>query len=460
MKKDTRKKAFSPWFFWVTLVLLSSACEQEESPVLAINFLGGTINNAILMDGMEGVEPEVTIRLTFSAALAPASFRQKIELEQTSNGSRVSFSLQYAAGSSRADVTAILQRNTTYRLKLQEGVIGANGEQLDRSRQWQFSTIGEEVITEQAPCVNASPGCLESIPISGTFTNDVYSSFPLLAANRRWEKLTHAVIAVHGQNRNADDYFRFLTHALQQEGLSESTILIAPEFSDQGGGNSLYWSDRGWRFGENSDGGSSISSFSVVDALIEFLGNSEVFPVLETILITGHSSGAAFTHLYAVANDQEEKYPDHTFQYLAANSQYFYYPEDVRWNAVTKSFEAVDVNACPDFNFWPYGFSRLPDYLAGADRTAINHRFAKRSVTYLLGTDDVVTTGSLNTRDCGALLLGEHRYARGQLMHQLIETYYTASEQHERLDVPDVGHNAEEMYASTVFLQRLSDIFH
>jgi len=443
--------------FLFCLVLLQN-CTEEKEPVLPINLLGGTINSAVLSDGIMGVEPEVMISLTFSARLDPDAFEQAVQLEETGGGN-VPFTIRYAAGSSRADVMATLDRSNTYRLSLSAGTIGANGEALETGRDWTFTTVGEEIITEQAPCITASAGCRERIPIGNSSTIQVYSSFPLLAENRRWEKITNAVIVVHGQNRDADAYFQNLTNILQQTGLSESTVLLAPEFAEQGTGDALFWTDRRWRVGENSDDGAGISSFTVVDELIERLGNSERFPVLEKVLVTGHSSGGAYTQLYAVANGQEDQEPDLQIQYMVANSQYFYYPEDVRWDANTESFETVDADACPDYRYWPYGFSRVPDYLSGSDAEQIDSRYAQRQVTYLLGTDDVVTTGTLNTRDCAAVLLGEHRYARGQHIHELMETYFPDTEQHDRLDVPGVGHHAINMYGSAQFVQRLSEIF-
>lgn len=462
ISKSTKLNALSYKFSYRLLFLLSLAwltnCTEKEEPVLPINFLGGTINSAVLTDGIMGIEPEVTIALTFSARLDPASFEQSVQLDETGGGS-ATFSVRYAAGSSRAELIANLDRSSTYRLSLSAGEVGANGERLETPREWTFTTVGDEVITEQAPCITAAAGCRETIPISTSSSIQVFTSFPLLAENRRWEKITNAIIVVHGQNRNADTYFQDLTNVLQQTGLSESTILLAPHFAEQGSGDALFWTDRRWRIGENSDDASGVSSFTVVDDLIGRLGDTERFPVLEKVLVTGHSSGGAYTQLYAVANGQEEQFPGLQVLYMVANSQYFYYPEDVRWNSNTESFEAVDESACPDYRFWPYGFSRIPDYLSGNNQEEVNNRYAQRSVTYLLGTDDVVTTGSLNTRDCAAVLLGEHRYARGQLIHQLMETYFPESEEHDRLDVPGVGHNATSMYGSGQFQQRLSEIF-
>ncbi len=449
-------------FNYGLLLLFSLAflqnCTEEQEPVLPINFLGGTINSAVLSDGITGIEPEVTVSLTFSARLDPAAFEQAVQLAE-SNGGSTPFTVRYAAGSSRAELMASLDRSTTYRLSLAAGAIGANGEQLETGRDWTFTVVGEEVITEQAPCVTASAGCRETIPVGVSSSIEVYSSFPLLAENRRWENITNAIIVIHGQNRDADAYFQNLTNVLQQTGLSESTILLAPEFAEQGNGGALYWTDRRWRIGENSDDGAGVSSFVVVDELIERLADAELFPVLEKVLVTGHSSGGAYTQLYAVANGQEAQVPGLQIEYMVANSQYFYYPEDVRWDSNSESFVTVDANACPDFRYWPYGFSRVPDYLSGSDGEEVDSRYAQRKVTYLLGTDDVVTTGTLNTRDCAAVLLGEHRYARGQHIHELMETYFPDTEQHDRLDVPGVGHNATGMYGSGQFRQRLSEIF-
>ena len=229
---------------FLSLVLLTS-CTEKEEPVLPINFLGGTINSASLTDGIMGIEPEVTIALTFSARLDPASFEQAVQLQETGGGG-APFTVRYAAGSSRAELIATLERSSTYRLSLSAGEIGANGERLEMPRDWTFTIVGDEVITEQAPCITASAGCRETIPIGASSSIQVYTSFPLLAENRRWEKITNAIIVVHGQNRNADDYFQNLTSVLEQTGLSESTILLAPHFAEQGSGNALFWTDRRW----------------------------------------------------------------------------------------------------------------------------------------------------------------------------------------------------------------------
>lgn len=438
------------------LVLLT-ACTEKEDPVLPITFLGGTLNSAVLSDGATSVEPTLTIALTFSSRLDPASFEQALDW-RAADGTMVDPDMQYTGGSSRVELSATLERSTTYELTVAAGTIGRNGEVLADDLSWTFTTQGDEIITEQSPCASASEDCLEMISVNGS-TIEVYASFPLTAENRRWERLRHAVIVVHGQQRNADDYFQNWTTVLQQTDLSEETILLAPHFAEQGGSSDLFWTDRSWRIGANADNGSGISSFAVVDELMAFLGDEERFPVLEKVLITGHSSGGAFTHLYAVANTLHDDYPGLAIRYAVANSQYFYYPEDVRWDEGTQDFVSVNRAACPNYDGWPYGFADLPDYLSGRERSTLNAAFAAKPVTYLLGTNDVVTTGTLNTRDCAAVLLGEHRYRRGQLMHQLMETYYSDTEMHDRLDVPNVGHNAVDMYQSGVFRDWLSATF-
>ena len=440
------------------LMLWLVACAPEEEPVLLLNILGGTINGRTLTNGATQVDPEVRIDLTFSARLDPLRFERVLRLE-TESGDPVIPSITYAAGGSRAQISAQLSPAQSYRLTLNDEPIGAQGERLQAPASWRFTTMGSGIITEQAPCTSATSDCLEMVPVVGPQTLPVYGSFPLLAENRRWERLRYAVIAIHGQNRNAGDYFQYVTELLAQTGKSEDIILLAPRFAEMGSGNSLFWLDRGWRFGWSSDDGSMTSSFSAIDGLIDYLADRDRFPALEEILVTGHSSGAAFTQLYAFANRQDAQHPELSMSYVVANSQYFHYPVDLRWDPVQGAFVNPDPNDCPRFTSWPYGFSRLPDYVEGADRDSLNARFAARRVLYLLGTDDTVTTGSLNTRDCEAVLLGQHRYERGQLIHQLMDTYFSATEHHDRLDVPGVGHQARAMYQSMVFRDWFADQF-
>ena len=93
------------------------------------------------------------------------------------------------------------------------------------------------------------------------------------------------------------------------------------------------------------------------------------------------------------------------------------------------------------------------------ERVQYNTQLIKANLIYLLGTADAVSTGSLNTSDCAAVLLGEHRYDRGQKIFQFYQENYSSSYNHQLLEVVGVGHNSTPMYNSQIFKAYLNTIF-
>ena len=283
--------------------------------------------------------------------------------------------------------------------------------------------------------------------------------FLFIKENAQWENLKNAVIVVHGLNRNADDYFNYMSASLRDQSLEETTVLISPFFKNNADAedNDLYWDNSNWREGQPSNNSSlNISSFEVIDLIIDQLADTEHFPVLENILITGHSSGALFTHVYTAGNKAKAKHPSINFYFGVANSQYFYYPDDVRYNTASTTFTAP--SSCSNYNHWPLGFVNAASYTDDVSKTVIDEQFIDADLTYFLGTNDISTTGSLNTADCSAVLLGEHRLDRGERMYQFLETFYS-NHHHQKQLINNVGHNAQSMYSSSVFMNYLGVIF-
>lgn len=459
MKKN--KKNGSLIFIGLLLFVLLPNCGKEEREAETISLLTTTVNGIPLVDGTINVAPEARFELSFSARVDPLRFEPAFSL--SAGGTAVDdLDFEYQNASTKVTINARLMPATSYELRISRVPVGANEEVLTEEVLLRLTTSDGGTITEQAPCATAGEDCLQRISIAedagGSGTFEFFGSFPLEEENARWEKIRYALIVVHGLNRNADDYFSYLTSSLRNAKLSEQTILIAPFFKSQSDarGGDLYWSSSGWREGQASEGPANISSFEVVDQIIGQLANEERFPVLEKVLITGHSSGALFTHTYAAANKSEKQFTKLNFSYGIANSQYFYYPADVRWNASTDQFEAV--TNCVAFNRWPLGPVNLPNYLEGREAATINQQLVERKVSYLLGTNDVVTTGTLNTDDCEAVLLGENRFKRGENIFRLMETEFSDTHQHRKVEVSGVGHNAQGMYQSTEVLNWLEEI--
>ena len=322
--------------------------------------------------------------------------------------------------------------------------------------------IIEIVYSEAEPCTSANDDCLQTITLTseeGRKSNfNFYQNYPIMNDTAVWGKIKNAVIVLHGNNRNANNYFSFMTTALSQTNLLDSTLLIAPQFNSNttAGPGELYWSNN-WRIGDLSGNPSvKIGTFVILDSLLSRIADKEHFPFLEKVIITGHSSGATFTHTYALAKDVNGTW-GFEVDYVVANSQYFYYPQDVRFNPSSGNFDQPA--DCPEFNEWPYGFESTVPYLEGFNRESLNEKFIKKRITYLLGTNDVVTSGSLNTASCAAVLLGEHRLNRGENMFSLMQTLYSNEHNHQKILINNVGHNGQAMYNSISYKALMLAIF-
>ena len=236
--------------------------------------------------------------------------------------------------------------------------------------------------------------------------------------------------------------------------LEENTLVIAPHFEDNSTAptNGLVWNDSRWREGANAgNANATISSFTVMDSLVNRFSNLEKFPNLKTVIVAGHSSGAAYTQHYALANKVEDAHPTLDFQYVVANNQYFYYPDGKRYDEGAGTFyEPMD---CAGYTFWPYGYEFAVSYLDGIDAATLTQQQVTRNTIYLLGSDDTSTTGTLNTTDCQATFLGSNRFARGENMFTYMETFYTSTHNHRKIIVPNVAHDGNGMFNSEEFKQ-------
>jgi hypothetical protein len=192
-----------------------------------------------------------------------------------------------------------------------------------------------------------------------------------------------------------------------------------------------------------------------LDRIVEQLADENHFPALEKVIVTGQSSGALFTHLYAAANQAEEKHADLAFEYMVSESQYFYYPDGHRIDESTN--QLYTPTGCTGYDIWPLGFSVIPPYLSSVEPAAYNDRFVRRSVTYLLGNGSG-SDSALNLTDCSATLLGSTRYQRGEHMFRYMELVYPDVHQHARVIVEGVSHDGSEIYQSPEFRALLMDL--
>lgn len=443
--------------YLLILSLLFSACKKQGGKEENfIRLLSVTVNGVPLEDGALGVPVNPELRLSFDAALGLESIISAVSIHSGSGDIPLNISM------SNANATVVIKANLTYdtdyTLTVDDRNIGKNSGHLKNALTIAFQTLKDDTIRSAPPCTS---GCLETASFNtgtgGLAKLDFYRNYPVFEEKVKWENLTSAIIVVHGTDRNANDYFSYLNLALGNAGLENSTVVIAPLFKDQpeAAPGDLYWDTNDWREGQNSDDATKLSSFSVVDSLIKQLANKNRFPVLNKIIITGHSSGALFTHLFAGASHSEPLYPDIDFKYIVANSQYFYYPNDYRYNEQTQSFYIP--SNCSTFNHWPMGFINRPPYLNGTNEDDFNNHFIKRNITYLLGNGSA-TDPSLNTTNCAAVLLGSSRYRRGENMFRFMQNHYSGQHNHSKVIVEGIGHDGKGMYQSPEFKNLITQL--
>src|SRR3954463_8757088 len=79
-----------------------------------------------------------------------------------------------------------------------------------------------------APCIEATAACTEWIAIAEPMRALVYRSQPLGTRN---DKITRAVVIVHGGSRDANVNFTHVLAAAFVAGALEDTVIVSPRFA-------------------------------------------------------------------------------------------------------------------------------------------------------------------------------------------------------------------------------------
>lgn len=160
------------------------------------------------------------------------------------------------------------------------------------------------------PCITATSGCTEWVTLGGGPSRSlIYRTYPLDTRN---EKITRALIVVHGAGRDADNYFRTGLAAAFLAAALDDTVVIAPRFAsnagrgctDALGPNEVNWSCSGdsWRSGGVSLTDSRLTSYDFTDEILRKLARKNIFPNLKAIVVSGHSAGGQYVTRYEMAN--------------------------------------------------------------------------------------------------------------------------------------------------------------
>ena len=309
-----------------------------------------------------------------------------------------------------------------------------------------------------APCTTAAPNCTEWVALAGGPSRSlIYRTYSLDAKN---EQITRALIVVHGQGRDADNYFRTSLAAAFLAGALEDTVVVAPRFASSDGRgcrdtlapDEVSWSCSGdsWRSGGVAASNPKLTSHDFADAILRKLARKEIFPNLKVIVVAGHSAGGQFVTRYEMANQVHDTLGVPVTYVVANPSSYAYLdparPAPAEAPAAASEFrDFSDARNCTTYDRWPYGLQNRTGYAAQLSDDQLKKQLAARPVTYLLGEIDILPLGGFDT-SCPAMAQGPTRLARGQAFVGYVNQRYGAH--HHAAVVPLCGHNARCMFTA------------
>ena len=298
------------------------------------------------------------------------------------------------------------------------------------------------------------------------------------------DSFTRAVIAVHGSDRKA---------LLQYDGMVDSasdpsvdrlneTLILAPHFLAEEdveqyslSADVLYWG--GWQYGDRSRSTDEhlrpvrVSSYRIMDMIIEYLANSGNFPNLAKIIVAGQSGGGQFVNRYAASSPIEPDIRDTGIEirYIVANpSSYVYLTNERVVPGTTDSFEVPDDSrCCPDaegrctYDDYIYGVGAyLNAYLSNVTPERMREQYPERNVIYLLGRLDNDPCHEALAKSCPARLEGRHRLERGLIYYNYIGYLFGNSvyRKHKLETIPGIAHGSWNVWNSAIGRQYIFDV--
>ncbi|QJQ02417.1 alpha/beta hydrolase [Herbaspirillum rubrisubalbicans] len=278
------------------------------------------------------------------------------------------------------------------------------------------------------------------------------SGIALLHVTRDWSVvqpgIQRAVIVIHGWPRRD---LRSGEFAATRAGANAQTaIVITPQFLIQADvtryqlpPSTLRWGPNDWAIGRDAIAPARISSFEVLDAILQRLADRQRFPDLREVVIAGHSAGGRFAQHYAAVEHGEAQLLKNGIhiRYVVANPSAYLYLNDERPVPPTAT--------CTTVNRWEYGLgSNIPRYVqAPLNPQAVRERYFAKDIIYLLGTADNDPHHHQLDRSCAAEAQGPTRFQRGLAY---VERMKASGALHQSLlEVPGVGHHSSQMFAST-----------
>src|SRR5690348_10355335 len=266
------------------------------------------------------------------------------------------------------------------------------------------------------------------------------------------KRINRLLVVVHGALRDADNYLAHATAAARD--LVADTLIVAPQFpADVDLGEhkplwpgTLFWDADGWKGGAHALGPAPVSSFTVMDRLLDQLTTADRLPQGRklAVVIFGNSAGGQYVNRYAAVGRGPDLLTERGIdvRFVVSNpSTYLYFTRN-RPNKVRIGTGA---------NRWRYGFKGAPDYVQG-NATRNFKRYLNRDVTIVLGREDHDGAALLLETGAAAMAQGANRYDRGIRYHDYITRLARKKDLHKGLDsrhrlieLDGVGHSAGDV---------------
>ena len=286
----------------------------------------------------------------------------------------------------------------------------------------------------------------------------IFSNVELNGNNIGLEK---AIIVMHGQNRNADDYFNSINSITSSLGIQNETLIIAPQFllledidSWDLSATIPYWQNNtGWMTGNQSLSTTQhprdfqISSFTIMDSLLSYFLIQ--YSNIEEIVLVSNSAGGQLLNRYAggspIIFNEKIKF------IISAPSSFLYFDE----NRYEYPDSWTSPYGCNNYDNYKYGLNELNDYMSIAGEDSIIARYQDRRVSYLIGElDDGGTT------DCQSMAQGQHRLERSINYYNYLLHYFNQgiANRQNIIIIPNVGHDHGEIFNSPCGRKAIFDL--
>jgi hypothetical protein len=261
--------------------------------------------------------------------------------------------------------------------------------------------------------------------------------------------VSRVIIVVHGPSRAAERYLAAIDAARRAAGtLARTTLIIAPQFLTPADiaehalpDEVARWDRAGWSRGAPALAPAALSSFDVLDALLERLAERPRFPALTHVVVVGHAAGAEMVQRHAAVGWGPAALAARgiALRHVVANpSSWLWFGEDRP--------DPPPPGSCPDVDAWHHGLKNPPPYVG--DVGGVEARYMARDLVYLIGDADIDPDHRDLDRSCAAMAQGETRFARAMQFMFHLELRHPARVYHRIVLARGVGHDADRVFAS------------